>query len=858
MDTVVVDVDGEEIEFNADDLGIDDFTPKSYFLGLPITIFVDCAAADFFDKYNVDPELSEANVVFTDLLPTSYVANIGSDGTIKCVMDEDEIAYVELDGQKYKSEDYSYDIRVFTENGWESDDGDAYTAFTGNLLWDKEDGYIGENSYGAVEYSVVTDEETGDETLYILYTPFTFGRFAERSIVYQPSGAAMSVVTMAKYTPGISYKNHAGIDTDFVEYTLGKNGVKIDKDTKSVSKKAGELSVNVTVDGEDVATHDFVFYYYNELDNILTIAYNCGGTQTGRLTSYSSSKGTVKIGGTNYNLGFAGAYTSNLPDVADYDRIETDYLDKLEAGLNNVHYILEGENVIFTTKVDNTKDAKHKYLIISTDSEVMAKLLDMDVEDYEEEVEDTLGVYVDQRGDVKVAVLNTTTGEWALETIEAVDFGAYDAKEDEYAQREDLAEHFENYAIFDESYKNLDVLEEALTVLDAGIVMVRESGSGKHTVAAINDDYIDYGTEGSGLYFSDTKPVTNKIKATKDAAVNAARKTLNGDSVVVVIDAEGNVGVRTGIQGEKNTIKGAGRFYTATNTLIVFQLNGASTDVNGNDLTVADWADAVDVEDAYYVALADSSASVEANDDGTYTITFENLFNLKSFEVVPTIDFTVDSLNDTDVDTGFTAGKIVLKTADSLGYYTEGLDAALLEAINGLDDEDKDFFAVDMSTVDFVDEESISITFENEDDDIVLNAKDAVNYIDIMLATINLSDIDLEKYDINDMAYVLGEDEVPAYLKKVNTVKLNSDNDKGYEYALTGLNQTMAVSSPESGKLNNYIIETAGQPILVAEKNGTYFEDAASAEINLYACGRFEKKDGNVILYVIKVIDDAE
>lgn len=868
IDIATVDIDGTEYEFNALDLGIDDETYKSYFLNLPVTMYIDCDADDFFKDYDTDPESSEASVVFTNLLRTQNVKNIGSEGNIKVVMTEDEIDYVELDGKKYKKDDYTFDIRVFTEDGWVEDEDET---MVNNLVWTKADGYEGFNSYGEVDYAVVTDEDDNN-TLMLLYMPYEFGRYAERSLVYQPAGTKMNFVTIGTYVPGVSYKNLSNVSTKFVEYTLGEEGVEINVDSTSVSKKAGELSTTVEVYGEEVASEDFVFYYYNELDNVLTIGYNCGGTRTARLTSFSSNKKTLKIGGTDYEFGFDGAYESDLPEFDDYN-FETGYLDKLEVGLNNIHYVLAGDRVVYAGQVNNHTDAKHKYLVISDDAEIMAGLLNMDVDDYEAKVAKTLGLYVDKSNNVKMAVLDTKTGEWTLATIAKVDMGDYDRLEDEYAQTEELSEHFEAYLIFDETYTRYDNLVAAAEILTGnGIVLLRGGDSTGYTVAEITEEtlddsgryYIDYWETSVGLFFSDVKAVTNKIKATQDTSVSTGRKTLNGDSVIVVIDTEGNVGVRKGIQNEKNSIDASGRFYTATNALIVLQLTEEPNDYNGTPITVAEWAEAAHLGDTYYVVTNESSFTVERNDDGTFTLSFENLFDLGNLEVVPFAEVVVDSLDDTTVDTAFAAGAVIYNGNGEIDISELTIAEALRAAINvAIEDDDDKFQSVDMSAVDFVDHESISVTFAADNslglEEVVLNAKDAVSYVDIMLSTINISDVDLEKYDINDMAYVFDGDEAPDYLDNVSKVRLSSENtDKGYVYSLAGMNQTLAVSEPTSGKLNNYIIGTAGDALLIAENDGSYFDNAADAAINLAACGRFDESEGVVTLYIVKLLVNAD
>lgn len=884
-----------DVEINAKDLGISDFTDKASFLNLPVTLYIDCDAADFASDYDVDAESSEAKIVLADFTEFTNLQNLADAGQIKYYpADDGKADYFVLGGQKYSSDKYLFDTRIFTEEGWVADED----LMKKNFLYSSKDGYIGNNSYGEINYAVVTDETSDQtlDTLLILYMPYSFGQYALRSIIYQPISAALDIVTIASYekSPG-EYKNMDGIYTNFVEYTLGENAVMVDEDTQTVSEKQGKTSMEVIITGEEVNSGDFVFYNYNKVDNILTIGLSCGPMQSARLTSYGTTKETVKIGGTSHTYGFPGAFASDIPTFEEIDFRST-YIDALEAGKDNAVYLTVGGNVVFVSPLVEDIEVNHSYLIISTYPERMADLLGISVSAYEKKLTkisvggNDYNLYVED-GLVKVAILDTTSGEWYLTAITDVEIGDYDIAEDEFASKENLAAHVAGYTAFAD-YTKADALAAALPTLFEGIVVSRGVSADGYAIASIVDDAIDYGTTTTGLSFSDLKSVTNKLRATKDTSVTEARKTLKDSSVIVIVDNDGNVGVRKGIQTTKNNaFANSARVYTATNTLIVMKLTEKVTDdytysglyvyensadrpskTNNtaglpdgiNPITVYEWEKASSAagDETYYIATKDSSFTLEKNDDDTYTIILENLFDVKDFVKVASVETIVETETEaTALENVFTPGVALHK--DSKGNITASdaeLDVVLAMAADLSSTTDEEFHRATVTAFD--DEFSIaSILKEKTSDNVVAetNTVEAVNSVDIVLATINLSSADSEDYDFSHMALVREYDKnaTDAYLKGVSSVKYDADT-RYYLYTVGNVDDTASATAPASGKFNNYIINTLGQKLLVPSVDDDYFENAVEVKVEIAACGQFDDSTGELTIYMLKLVKDYE
>lgn len=857
---------------NAADLGITAKTRKDTYLGLPVKLYINCKLNDFERYYEVEEE-GEEKVIFTEFTPTTSVINLGEETNIKYTpATETKAASITLGGTRFSEDKYIFDVRLLDMDGWIEADERLLENFT----YDTKEGHIGGNSYGEIRYAVLTDAETDEQTLLMLYMPFAFGRYQSRSIRYQPTVSDMSFVLIGTYDKDKTITDKSGRKgTHFIERPVGENfvtdGVIVDENTLSLSKRDGEAACTVTVTGTSVKNNEFMFYYYNEPDNVLYVAATYGSSKNGVLSSYSEAKETVKIDGKTYGFGFPGSFEDHEMPGYSVSNVQT-LLNRLTAGEKNASYIAVGDNLVFLGGVDNTKDAKqHSFVILRNDAEIMAELLDIKEEKYEAGLVE--GLYRDENGNVAVAALNISTGKWELAAVQAIEYGDYDDQEDEFTDSLDFAECLENYNLFGDSF-NLyaDFTEMAELLTSEGIFLVRQNKSKVYTLACINeetDECIEYGVNplndarngyvnaNKGLVFSDAAAKTNLLRGIKDTTVDAARVTMTAKSVVAVINALGEVGVRVGIQGEDNSIlqeecptaDGLGgfdaRFYSATKSLIVVKL--------GNDYDVRAWeeADAFNADETYYIALNGAETEYERLEDDTYNVTLSGLFDLKTFKAVSPMTVNVENLDEHEWATDLAAGTILHLAENGDMLVVEDMDEALLAATDLRDEKDEAFASVDMSEVAFKDAD----TFEAPELHEKLDGDMAVAEINITLATIDLTDEDFESdLDVDDMIYFADYDEDDAAAwGGIPSVELD-DGRKVYVYTMSEFGKVTEINAPTAGVLDQYILDVyaaGGSNGIYSEADETYFEPVT---VTLYAAGQFDEETGVLNLYVLKTL----
>ncbi len=827
-DTVTVIYGDESHTIVAADLGITKETAKIEYLGLPMTLYVNCDAEEFFAKYDIDGE-GEAEVVFVSGDALTFVENLADGGSIRYIEPASGSAYIMLGGAKFAYDKYSVSLYTFTENGWAN--GDLET-FEDNFLYNTKDGYIGENSNGEVRYIV---RESGDEkTLHIYYTPYEFGQYFVRNIKDATTSKKADFVTMAKYEQ-TALENLDGEKSNFVEYLIGTSQ-KVTGATSSVSKKNGEKAKTVKVDGE-VKNGEFVFYYYNAVDNIITVAKNNGGFKTGALTGTSSAKETVKISGTDYGFGFGGAYNA---DYASYDANESvikSAVANYEKGKSNVRFVTVDGNIVFIEeyKAEN-EGISHDFAIATLDSEIIADLLGVKVE----KLDYTADFVLDKNGDVYVAILNTESGEWELASLAKFHMD-YDESEDEYALSGDLGELAKYADIAGESYsKYADYKALSDALLGANIFTVVKDGDALELGDA--DGVIDSAVISEGLIFSDITAKTNKIKADSDVNVEAARVTLNENSVVVIIDGEGNVGVRRGVQKEKFTVSGEARFYAASSDLIVAYF--AEPTFLGGFENAADWGEsrAAVSDETYYLALPTSEITFEASGEDVeekYTVTVTDLLDLRTLTVVEESSFNTDKVITLDLAKAL--------YADENGVISEaGMTLAdAFAAARKLDGDENDMTYVDIApeNLTFTDGDTVSVSGG------ALNLPNALAGVNVNVVTHNASGLDEEDYDFSAAALnveygegALGGNEIEIF-----------DGVYGYEYPIFG-DTLENITEPTEGIFDQFVINTNGMEILVPLADADSYEGAASVTVSLKILANYNEDTGVLTMYVLKTI----
>lgn len=886
------------LEIAASEFGITTRTNPSTFLGLPVTLYVDCDADKFDSLYDVVEEDSEAGIIFVDTLDFTNVVNVADQTNIKVVERENGEIRVTLGdktfGDKYNIEIYTLDA----EDGWVLDEsGDFYA----NFLFE-DDEFVGANSYGEVDYTVIVNEDEKTYDVMVLYKPYEFGLYNTRSLRYQPTVSDESLITIGKYDPNAvanGYENPADKDTYFVEYLLGTDVV-VDTDTTSVSKRDGEKARDARLSGESVRSGDFIFYYYNELDNVLTIGYNCGALKDGTLTAKSDKAKTVKIDGTTYTYEIPGAFTfargEELP-VYDGVVIADEYISALTSGEKNVQYFAVDGKVFYVQEVLNGSNyrKKHNYVITTTETEVMAELLGLKETEYEKKIADTYGVYVSENGNLTIAVLNTSNGKWELAEIAQYECGAdkygnlavtstgsgdyaFNHKENKFAFTFDIAKELKNYIAFGDDYSGAKNFKKVIKeLLNGGMFAVRAKTGNVYNVSVMFSEgdwgMIDNGIVADGLFFSDNGNKTNKVLSTRKSGVESARVTISDSTVIVVIDKNENVGVRVGLQGADDSIifsevattsqgvKYGGYLYSATKNLIVLKIATASAiKVTHNDGTAFDvkaWADSAKAgaDETYYVGLTDAAVETARLDDGTYELTVTGLFNLRTMRAVSAIKLNVEDINDSDVnidDFDTLAGEVLyMDKFGDLSVVETTVEEALVASVNMNADKGEEVVKVDMSDVEFIDDSSVKI------DEFYLDPKEAIAEIEVKVITLDTTGLDWSKFDITKMAI---DEEFDDENEWGATSVEYAKNVDYYAYDIGDVNKVETISEPVADVLDQYIIDMAGKTMFVAETDDTYFEDAETVCVNLYAAGNFDEDDGVLTLYVVKVLDkvDAE
>lgn len=944
IDTVTVKINGVNKEFNAAHLGITEKTRKATYLNLPVKLYINTTAAKFETEYNPKDEECEAKVVFADLTEFTSVVNLADEGNIKYSVDTavtPNVQTITLDGQKFTSEKYDFDLRVLTENGWTVNTNPA-TSLT-NFTYDTKNGYTGNNSYGEIQYVVLTDEDpaTKDELL-MLYMPYSFGRYTTRTLRYQPTLTDESFVLVATYEPGM-LPNKDGNNSHFYERLLGWNftadsvGYNVVKEgDTSLSEADGKASKEVTVTGESVKNKEFMFYYYNALDNVLHVASVEGAMKSGQMTSYNQSKQTIKIDGTTYEYGFAGAYKADHYSKLAFGERYYDSTSKLGQGYfvldealkrigevpKNLSYILAGGRVVFTRENSVDTEAKqHSFAIVSVKDTRVAELLDISLAKYTEAANKTQGLYIDNNGNVAVAVLNTSSGKWELGAVSAIEMEydanangtiknvesngevtvmeEYDAVEDEFPVTVNLGTDLKNMSVFG-TVHNSDKITAAVNHLKKdGVFMVRANKSKVYTLAPVVDECLDYGTVDNGLVFSDQAARTNHIKGVQDAEVDPARVTLTAKSVVVAINENGEIGVRTGIQKNANSLDAEhiasaygktaythtantvatynARFYSAKAALIVMKFDGPVSLKEGTNGTptaitvdVEKWGDAAAAteNETYYIATNDVAVEYEKLDDETYNVTVSGLYDLRKMKMASDVVTNVDSLSDAAWSNGLAAkdvlyldktGKITDKDTDGTTTLTliKALEYAAEMHEDGTDDDYK-VIAVNGNNFTFKDGSTIAVS------ELGLNGIGAVGEINVVMATLNMSDIDSEYYDYDAMVLDEAYNTTDAR-EKYNGVTYYRAPDPSnpavmkdyYDYNMDKIGETVTISEPVAGQLNQFIIDMEDEIVLIPEISGTYLDNAARAKVTFTAVGMFDEESGVVDLYIIKCLENA-
>ncbi|MBR5010952.1 MAG: hypothetical protein IKY12_00180, partial [Clostridia bacterium] len=507
-----------------------------------------------------------------------------------------------------------------------------------------------------------------------------------------------------------------------------------------------------------------------------------------------------------------------------------------ENGNDNVRFVTVDGNIVFIEeyKGENSSES-FDFAVVSTDKSIIADLLGIK----EEKLDTTAGFVLDGEGNVHIALLNTANGKWELASLGTL-HKDYDSTDGEYMTSGNLGELAKYVDIAGESYSKYELFTELSGALKgSNIFAIVKDGDTLELGTAEN---VDSAVISEGIIFSDIIAKTNKIKADSDVNVKAERVTLNDESIIVVIDGEGNVGVRRGIQKEKFTVNGTARFYAASEKLIVAYFE--SPTFAGGFANAADWGEsrAAVTSETYYIALPDSEITFEANGEDAeekYTVTITELLDLRTLEIHAEKSFTTDNVINIDLAKAL--------YADENGVITEA-GMSLSEAFSAartLEAGENDVTYVNIAPE--------NLTFTDSDTVIVsggaLNLPNALAGVNANVVTIDASGIDREDYDFDRLALnveygdgALGGSEVEI-----------SDGYYGYEYIISD-ETVQNITEPTEGVLDQFILNSAGLEILVPVADANDYENAQSVKVNLTILANYDEDTGIFNMYVLKVI----
>lgn len=514
------------LEVKASDFNIDEDTPKISYLGLGGKAYINCALKDF----------EEGSTVIVRFNTYQSFTNFDKEADLK--------------NNKYKN--YTINYYTFDKNGW--------TAIN------KPNTIVGNYQYRIDEENKIID---------ILYTPINFGQYVERELRYSPTNKKETFVLIGTFvnrqTTAINKTK-----TYFEETTVDGKAI-----AESMSKSSGEKSKTVKVIGT-IENGNCMYYYYNAIDNILTIYEDCGAINTGKITSVG--KNSVKINSvsrevdTNFNM----IYT-NLTDLLG----------------GYAQYVVYGGKIIFLQKYDaKTSAVKNTQLgIISNQKDIMEKV-------YGKDLTLTDGLYI-VNGKVAIAKLNLKTGKWEKYYFTTI---ALNYKDDEYKNFINIADlaKFADMITLSESKK--EIYEKAKAVFNSAIVAIIDD----NTIA--NSEQIECG-QGTKLTFNSVGR-TNAITDMPDG--EPTRITTNKNTIIVAINGT-DVRVRKGVQSTKQSITRVDKVYSASEDLIII-----TTSVD-----LSTWENSgISDSEAYYMTTIETEVDVEPVEDKNYKFTVNKIFDL--------------------------------------------------------------------------------------------------------------------------------------------------------------------------------------------------------------------------------------
>lgn len=596
------------LEVKASDFNIDEDTPKISYLGLGGKAYINCALKDF----------EEGSTVIVRFNTYQSFTNFDKEA--------------DLTNNKYKN--YTINYYTFDKNGW--------------TVTNKPNTIVGNYQYRIDEDNKIID---------ILYTPISFGQYVERELRYSPTNKKETFVLIGTFIN----RQITAIDktkTYFEEATVDGKII-----VESMSKSNGEKSKTVKVIGT-IENGNCMYYYYNAIDNILTIYEDCGAINAGKVTSVGKNNVKINSVSREVDTSFNMIYT-NLTDLLG----------------GYAQYVVYEGKIIFLQKYDaKTSAIKNAQLgIISNQKEIMEKV-------YGKDLTLTDGLYIVD-GKVAVARLSLETGKWEKYYFTTV---ALNYKDDEYKNFVNIADlaKFADMIALSESKK--EVYAKAKAVLNSAIITIVDD----NTIA--NSEQIECG-QGTKLTFNSAGR-TNAITDIPDG--EPTRITTNKDTIIVAVNGT-DVRVRKGIQSTKQSITRVDKIYSASEDLII-----VTTSVD-----LSSWENSgVSSSEAYYITTIETEVDIEPIEDKNYKFIVNKIFDLTNNRYTNLI---LEAKSITFINNFDKVGTVLFRNdTDKLTVFNGSIYEAIAK---------EDYF--EPITIDFIDNETISVdNIINTDTAVTINA----------------------------------------------------------------------------------------------------------------------------------------
>ena len=596
------------LEVKASDFNIDEDTPKISYLGLGGKAYINCALKDF----------EEGSTVIVRFNTYQSFTNFDKEA--------------DLTNNKYKN--YTINYYTFDKNGW--------------TVTNKPNTIVGNYQYRIDEDNKIID---------ILYTPISFGQYVERELRYSPTNKKETFVLIGTFI------NRQITAIDKTKTYFEKTTVDGKTIAESMSKSNGEKSKTVKVIGT-IENGNCMYYYYNAIDNILTIYEDCGAINIGKITSVGKNSVKVNSVSREVDTSFNMIYT-NLTDLLG----------------GYAQYVVYEGKIIFLQKYDaKTSAIKNAQLgIISNQKEIMEKV-------YGKDLTLTDGLYIVD-GKVAVARLNLETGKWEKYYFTTV---ALNYKDDEYKNFVNIADlaKFADMIALSESKK--EVYAKAKAVLNSAIIAIVDD----NTIA--NSEQIECG-QGTKLTFNSAGR-TNAITDIPDG--EPTRITTNKNTIIVAVNGT-DVRVRKGIQSTKQSITRIDKIYSASEDLII-----VTTSVD-----LSSWENSgISNSEAYYITTIETEVDIEPIEDKNYKFTVNKIFDLTNNRYTNLI---LEAKSITFINNFDKVGTVLFRNdIDKLTVFNGSIYEAIAK---------EDYF--EPIAIDFIDNETISVdNIINTDTAVTINA----------------------------------------------------------------------------------------------------------------------------------------